>query len=394
MEQFKQAARILRTLRENGFEAYFVGGSVRDYLLQRPIGDIDIATAALPEEVMRLFPKHVPVGLQHGTVVVLQEGIPYEVTTFRTEAGYEDFRRPSEVVFVRSLTEDLKRRDFTMNAIAMREDGTIVDPFCGRQALERRLIETVGQADERFQEDALRMMRGIRFVSTLDFTLCPRTETAIRTHRHLLQHIAVERMAVEFTKLLLGPAVSQALQLLVQTKLHEHLPLLEQKGEELLEAAGHNWAGIQTETEAWALIIWMAKADAEDVCRQWKLPNRRLKEILEVLRVLQQRLNQPLSAYLLYQAGEETAMMAERLLAAVKGTAPDAESIRRLYKQLPMHSRQDMQVTGRDILSWSDKPAGPWVADCLAAAEREIVSGSLVNEKERIKGWLKQCNLL
>ena len=178
-ERFKQASSIIEILKQHGHEAYFVGGSVRDFIIDRPIGDIDIATSALPEEVMHIFPRHVPVGLEHGTVIVVQEGVPYEVTTFRTESEYEDFRRPSSVQFVRSLEEDLKRRDFTMNAIAMTEEGEMVDLFAGQEAIRLKEITTVGDAADRFQEDALRMMRGIRFVSTLGFFLEIKTKQAI-----------------------------------------------------------------------------------------------------------------------------------------------------------------------------------------------------------------------
>ncbi|MBW3216787.1 CCA tRNA nucleotidyltransferase, partial [Salmonella enterica subsp. enterica serovar Javiana] len=157
MERFKKASSIIETLKQQGHEAYFVGGSVRDLIIDRPIGDIDIATSALPEEVMAIFPRNVPVGLEHGTVIVVENGEPYEVTTFRTESEYEDFRRPSSVQFVRSLEEDLKRRDFTMNAIAMTEEGKMVDLFAGQEAIQQREIVTVGNAADRFQEDALRM---------------------------------------------------------------------------------------------------------------------------------------------------------------------------------------------------------------------------------------------
>lgn len=153
---------------------------------------------------MAIFPRTVPVGIAHGTVMVIERGVSYEVTTFRKEGRYEDYRRPKDVTFVRSLNEDLQRRDFTMNAIAMNEYGEIIDPFGGVEALKQRIIETVGDAAERFNEDALRMMRALRFVSQLGFSLSLKTKQAIIQYGHLLQHIAVERIAVEFEKLLLG----------------------------------------------------------------------------------------------------------------------------------------------------------------------------------------------
>lgn len=137
-EAFLMAVPVLKDIEAAGYEAYFVGGSVRDHILGKEIADVDIATSAAPEEVKTIFSRTLDVGIEHGTVVVLYNGIPYEITTFRTEAEYLDFRRPSEVQFIRSLEEDLKRRDFTMNAIAMDKEGRLIDPFNGRGAIEEK----------------------------------------------------------------------------------------------------------------------------------------------------------------------------------------------------------------------------------------------------------------
>lgn len=276
MKRFKQAGAIIETLKQHGHEAYFVGGSVRDFIINRPIGDIDIATSALPEEVMHLFPRHVPVGLEHGTVIVVQEGIPYEVTTFRTESDYEDFRRPSSVQFVRSLEEDLKRRDFTMNAIAMNEEGNIIDLFAGQEAIRKQEIATVGNAADRFQEDALRMMRGIRFVSTLGFFLEEQTKRAIEEYGHLLEHIAIERITVEFEKLLTGKYCVNGLQQLVETKLVTHLPYLQMSEERILKAMQYNWDFFETDIEAWAFFLYCIGEEHPSVfLRQWKFSNKK-----------------------------------------------------------------------------------------------------------------------
>ena len=148
--QFKQALPIIDKIEEAGFEAYFVGGSVRDTLLNKPINDVDIATSAKPNEIKEIFPKTIDVGIEHGTVMVLWKDASYEITTFRTESTYQDFRRPDTVEFVRSLKEDLKRRDFTINALAMDRDGKIIDYFNGQKDLENNLIKAVGIPEERF----------------------------------------------------------------------------------------------------------------------------------------------------------------------------------------------------------------------------------------------------
>lgn len=149
---YAEAKQVMRHLLDTGHEAYIVGGSVRDRLLGRPIGDIDIATSALPEQVMALFRRVVPTGLAHGTVTVVMDHYTYEVTTFRKESAYEDHRRPEEVEFIDDLEEDLRRRDFTINAMALDIEGRLRDPFGGRADLERRLIRCVGDPETRFRE--------------------------------------------------------------------------------------------------------------------------------------------------------------------------------------------------------------------------------------------------
>lgn len=165
-KEWQAAYSVIEQLEQAGFEAVIVGGAVRDALLDRPAHDVDVATNALPEEVKTVFQKTVDIGIQHGTVLVIVPAGPVEVTTYRTDGEYTDHRRPQNVHFVRSLKEDLQRRDFTMNAIAMRRDGSFVDYYGGQQDIEKRVIRAVGEAEKRFAEDALRMLRAIRFSCT------------------------------------------------------------------------------------------------------------------------------------------------------------------------------------------------------------------------------------
>lgn len=195
--EFVNAIPVLKTIEKAGFEAYFVGGCVRDTLLGIPLHDVDITSSAYPAEIKEIFNRTVDTGIEHGTVMVLDHGEGYEVTTFRTESTYQDFRRPDHVTFVRSLDEDLKRRDLTINALAMDADGNVVDLFHGLDDLKNKIIRAVGNPHERYHEDALRMMRSIRFMSQLDFNLESETEKAIEDNAHLLEKIAIERIHVE-----------------------------------------------------------------------------------------------------------------------------------------------------------------------------------------------------
>lgn len=203
--------QVLQSLEKNGHEAYLVGGCVRDLLMGTVPGDWDMTTSAHPEEVLALFPDAIPTGLQHGTVTVKIQGEHHEVTTFRTDGGYADHRHPDAVVFTRSLQEDLARRDFTVNAMAMDLRGKLYDFYGGRSDLHRGVLRCVGDPDRRFSEDALRLMRALRFAATLGFTIDAETEQSLRQHRQELSEIAAERLYVELTKLLCGQNVAEIL---------------------------------------------------------------------------------------------------------------------------------------------------------------------------------------
>lgn len=197
--------RILHILEENGYEAYAVGGCVRDSILGRTPDDWDITTSAKPEQVKALFHRTVDTGLQHGTVTVLMEKEGFEVTTYRVDGEYEDGRHPREVIFTASLEEDLKRRDFTINAMAYNPSGGIVDLFCGMEDLRNGIIRCVGDPIERFTEDALRILRAVRFSAQLGFCIEEETRNALKALAPNLKHVSAERIQVELLKLLVSP---------------------------------------------------------------------------------------------------------------------------------------------------------------------------------------------
>ena len=203
---------VLTALEAAGHEAWCVGGCVRDRLLGRTPEDWDVTTSALPEQTMAVFGERaLPTGLRHGTVTVKSGGGSVEVTTYRVDGAYTDHRRPSSVTFTRSLEEDLRRRDFTVNAMAMDAGGRLQDPFGGREDLARRRLRCVGEPDRRFQEDALRIMRGLRFSAALGFSLEEETGESIHRNRWLLRAIAPERIQAELWKLLCGADAPEVL---------------------------------------------------------------------------------------------------------------------------------------------------------------------------------------
>lgn len=196
---------IILKLEEAGYEAYAVGGCVRDSLLGRTPDDWDITTSAKPSEVKALFRRTIDTGIKHGTVTIMDGSEGYEVTTYRIDGEYEDGRHPKEVTFTRSLEEDLKRRDFTINAMAYSEKEGLVDLFGGQSDLEKKIIRCVGNPVERFSEDALRMMRAVRFAGQLSFTIDEATKEAVRNLSKTLSKVSSERIQIELVKLLVSP---------------------------------------------------------------------------------------------------------------------------------------------------------------------------------------------
>lgn len=394
---FINALPLLRTIEDSGFEVYFVGGAVRDYLLKRPIHDVDIASSATPEEIKGIFPNTVDIGIEHGTVLVLYQGSSYEITTFRAEAEYKDYRRPDEVFFIRSLVEDLKRRDFTMNAMAMNKEGEIIDPFGGKQAILDKKIVTVGEAKERFTEDALRMMRAVRFVSQLDFTLDPNCTKALKEMGSLLNHIAVERKTAEFEKLLAGKNRIHAIQLLCSTNLDQYLPKLNQLQKRIIALTQFQCTALDIE-EMWALLLYVLEIGEEQVdqlLRSWKLPVKRIREIQSIYHWAIFRMQHEWCSKSLYDAGKDMVVHAQRLVNVLQHHDP-FESINKwiqVYEVLPIKNRAELQITGKVLMEIVNRPAGPWIKEYLGQIEKEILEGRLQNDYMRIREWVVSCNL-
>lgn len=388
--EFKAALPVLNKIKKAGFEAYFVGGSVRDAILGLEVNDVDIATSAYPEEIKHIFPKTVDVGIEHGTVMVLHGGESYEVTTFRTESTYQDYRRPDSVTFVRSLEEDLKRRDFTINAFAVDESGEIHDYFNGKEDLNNRLIRAVGVADERFNEDALRMMRGVRFASQLDFSIEEETKQAMKRHAPLLEHVAVERIQVEWIKLLLGKARKQGLASFLETDLYRYCPDLNEHKEALVRLSELD--GLFTyEVQAWTLLLhFIEEADSKAFLRKWKTSNKIIQEVQILIETIEKRLDgEPVERLTVYRIGKERALEVEHLLELL-GQKANPEQVEKIASDLPMQSKAELDVTGHDLMQSAEKKPGKWMGEAMAAAEEAVVLSQVENEKEQIINWLEE----
>lgn len=390
--EFQKALPILTKIKEAGYEAYFVGGSVRDVLLERPIHDVDIATSSYPEETKAIFNRTVDVGIEHGTVLVLENGGEYEITTFRTEDVYVDYRRPSQVSFVRSLEEDLKRRDFTVNALALDENGQVIDKFRGLIDLEQKRLRAVGKAEERFEEDALRIMRGFRFAASLDFDIEAATFEAMRSHSPLLEKISVERSFTEFDKLLMAPHWRKGISAMIACQAYDYLPGLKQREaglNHLIVSLKDNFT-FSDHHQAWAYVmISLAIEDPKSFLKAWKTSNdfqRYVTKLIALYRIRQERSFEKLD---IYQYGKEMASLVEGLRKA-QSLSVDMDHIEALDQALAIHNKHDIVLNGSHLIKDFGMKPGPQLGLMLEKVELAIVEGCLDNDFTTIEAFVRE----
>ena len=387
---FLEALPVMQQLVDAGYEAYFVGGSVRDMLLHKPISDVDIATSATPQEVKEIFPHTVDVGIEHGTVMVIHHKEGYEVTTFRTEEGYEDFRHPDKVTFVRSLEEDLKRRDFTINALAIGIDDQLMDFFDGIGDLERQCLRCVGDAKERFNEDALRMFRAVRFVGQLGFQIEENTKNAISLLKMNLSKVAVERMKVEFEKMIQSSYRKDALKLFVETGLYQACPLFDGKGKILLKLAEFPIKEMSV-LQAWILFVDELKLSDKEVThllKSWKSSNEQIRDVLVGYKTYRARKKEEWNFFLAYDCPYEVASEVEQLL-ITQNKSTSMKGLEATYESLPIRSMNDIQLNGHDIIRILKlEKKGPIIGQVLKTVEKMILEQSIENDAEILEAYV------
>lgn len=381
--EFIDALPILETIEKAGYEAYFVGGSVRDTMLSKPIHDVDIATSAYPEEIKKIFKRTVDTGIEHGTVMILDHGTGYETTTFRTESTYTDFRRPDEVKFVRSLDEDLKRRDFTVNALALTKDGEVIDLFRGVQDMSAQVLRAVGKPEERFHEDALRMMRAVRFAAQLDFKIDDATQKAIAENAPLLANIAVERTNVEFTKLMQGTSASYGLIEMIKSGLVNFMPGLANTDQDLAAYAELLQNAQPTDdNQAWSLLsfeLGLSPKDTGEFLKLWKQPNDMIQTAKSVITLMNKLRLGDVSDWDLYQTQDAiTTALATIRLSEVTANVEDL-SVR--YQALPIKHKKELAINGGELMKNLHLTPGPLFGKILADLEHLVVIGEQVNDK-------------
>lgn len=381
-KEWQAAYSVIEQLENAGFEAVIVGGAVRDAILGRPAHDVDVATNAMPDEVKSVFNHTVDIGIQHGTVLVIDPAGSVEVTTYRTDGEYTDHRRPEEVQFVRSLKEDLQRRDFTMNAIAMRRDDSFVDFYGGRQDIEAGVIRAVGDAQKRFSEDALRMLRAVRFSAQLGFLIESETLKAMQEKADNISWIARERIKAELDKLWVGKDVYNGIRKLEESNLVNYLNGTFQ---------AKDWYEFNTQDKllGWAYFAVLQGEDWREVLGEYRLSNKEMafvKAVLEALKALKNGWTN--MDYFLYTEQElETACYFAELRQL--DVHMPQQSIQEIQTKLPIRHKRELIVNGTDLLKWSGKKGGPWVKEALLAMLEAVVNGELQNDRQQIKNWIE-----
>ena len=391
---FKSASDVIKQIEQAGFQAYIVGGAIRDHLLNQTVNDIDIATSATPQQIQSIFDQVIPVGIEHGTVIVRHLKQSFEVTTFRSEQGYTDFRRPDRIEFVESITTDLSRRDFTINAMAMTDDGQLIDPFNGKRDLHHRLIRAVGDPVQRLTEDPLRMLRAIRFVSQLDFQLDRLTWQEIHQKASLIEKLSIERITVELDKLFQGQAVNRAIDYGHRANLFNHLPIFKNHPEliDLIVSIDRPISSIIV-VFSYLSLMTNESISIKQWCRAYRLSNKEKNKGELLFELVKLYKKEQLSEWLVYQLPDSLTEPFILLVELVLNESINQAELVKIQTKLPIKNRAEIQFDGHELISlYPTQSRGSWMKDYLIAIEREIIENRLNNDSEHIKEWILRCH--
>ncbi len=397
-----KSINLCSILKNAGYQAYLVGGCVRDLFLGVTPKDWDITTDALPQQVIALFPKTYPTGIQHGTITVALEDEYFEVTTFRTEGKYTDNRRPDEVKFVSSVEEDLSRRDLTINSMAYDPiTDTIIDPFNGLQDLQNGIIKAVGNADDRFQEDGLRILRTIRFACRFNYEIEEKTRLSMQNNRSILNNISKERIKDEFCKIMSYDNSFYGLRLLLMNTL---LPLVSPLHENYVSYTQFHQLDADLETKIADFYYEYNPIDVEKELRWLKFSNDEIKRIIFFLKLI------PMYRMLLKISNTQTYI---RFIAHIKNNAPQEytytleqflklvrseknEISKYLFEEcadVTILSRKEMKINGNDLINIGI-PIGPEIKKALDKCYQEILNHPENNNKDILLKFVLSDRLL
>ncbi len=384
----------LEQLQDAGYDAYVVGGCVRDSLMGRQPHDWDIATSATPDQVIHVFAQYpvILTGVQHGTVTVLIEEQPLEITTFRIDGAYSDGRHPDTVAYANTVFNDLSRRDFTVNAIAFTPSEGMVDPYDGAKDIQARCIRCVGEASTRFMEDSLRILRAIRFSATLQFTIEPATANAVVQSRHLLARVSAERIREEITKLLLGDGASYVLQqyaCVIRTVLPE-LSYDDAQWHAMCVSLSQTPPLLSVRLALMFAYLDQGERVAIDALRRLRFDNVTIRAVTQLLTHRHKPLATDTDLLRLVSVVDWDGAKEQLLLQrAIKGEdgAFTLSAFEYLYKQNVCCRLCDLAIDGKDLIV-AGVSAGPIIGHLLQKALDAVIEGQVPNEKQSILKFL------
>ena len=378
----KDALKIITILKKGGFEAYLVGGVVRDYFLKVPFNDIDITTSAKPWEIEKLFHKTKPTGLKFGTVTVFMASKEYQVTTFREDFDYLDSRHPERIVFTDKVEVDVMRRDFTINGLLLDNNLNLFDFVGGKKDLDNKIIKAIGDPNLRFKEDALRMLRAFYFVAKLGFEIEEETFNSIRDNRFNIEKVAFERVLNEITKLLNEKHQIKALKLILDSNVDEVLPGLSKGIKYMVE----NDLALKTDR-----FFCLAFTLNGFVPEYWRFSNKHFNYYQKVVELTNKTTE--IKYYELYNYGINISSMANHINTLLKRTTQTQEEVNNLYKKMPIKSVLDLAITAEEIIKIKNKKAGAWLKKVQDKLITEIINGNLENRYEKILAYLENMEV-
>lgn len=355
-----KALEILKIFNQKGYEAYVVGGYVRDTIIQRKTHDIDICTSATPKEILGIFDNVIVSDMQYGSVVIAYKGYNYDVTTFRKEIKYESNRKPVKIKYIKDLKKDLLRRDFTVNTLCMNSKGEILDILNVKKDLDKKILRTVGNPRYRIKEDSLRILRCIRFATILDFDIEEKTKHYLSKYGYLLKNLSLNRKKEELDKIFLSKNKEKGRKLLIDLNLTNVLDLNKLNNIILCTDLLGIWCQLEVDN-----IYPFTKYEKEQM--------KRLRELLK---------HDEIDNYCLYKYG----LYLCTVYADIKGMSK--RKLNTKYQSLPIFSRKDIVLSGGEISKILDKEPGEYIKEIIEDLEINILNNKLNNNYEEIKKYI------
>jgi len=355
-DMLKNAQKILKKIENQGYEAYIVGGFVRDYCTGKKSLDVDICTNATPKELSEIFEGAIIPTEKYGAVSLMSNSVRYEITTYRRDIRYDDYRRPVETEYIDSLIDDLKRRDFTINTLCMNGKGEVIDLLNAKEDLDNKIIRTVGDPNLQFKEDVLRILRAVRFATTLNFDISNNVKQSIVDNGSLLKKLSYTRKKDELTKIFTSSSSARGVLLLLELKLDKHLEL-------------SNLSNLIIVDDI--LGIW-AQLDVLEIYPFSKVERETITKVQEVL------LKENINNYDLYKYG----LYVMSIVVSIKGI--DKKTLNKTYVNLKIKSRNEIKLNVKKICEELKIAPGNWLKEAYNMLEQNILNGDLENKEKDI----------